>query len=94
MQPARELDQDGVADDVAVHVVDLLEVVGVEHQQAAARRVRGERLGDDLGEVAAVERAGQLVGARAQLGRARLLGSARLHSAMLGAARSRAAGAR
>jgi hypothetical protein len=31
-----EVDQDGVADGVAVGVVDLLEVVGVEQQQAAA----------------------------------------------------------
>ena len=37
-QPVGEVDQDGVAHGVAVGVVDLLEVIGVEQQQAARRR--------------------------------------------------------
>ena len=46
----------------------MLEVIGVEQEQPGAMRVVAQRVGHDLGEVAAVERAGQLVGPRAQLG--------------------------
>ena len=67
-EPVRKADQDGVADRVAVGVVDLLEVVGVEQQQAAPAGVRLERLRRDLDEVAPVEGARELVGAGTQLG--------------------------
>ena len=38
VQPPRELDEHGVADRVPVRVVDLLEVIGVQQQERAARR--------------------------------------------------------
>jgi len=57
----------------------VLEVVGVEQEEPRAARVVAERVGHDLGEVGRlVERAGQLVGARAQLG----LGAGSLELAM------------
>ena len=67
-EPPRELDQHRVADGVPVDVVDLLEVVGVEQQQRAARRVERALGGHELGEVAPVVAPGQLVRARQQLG--------------------------
>ena len=53
---------------MAVHVVHLLEVVGVEHQQRASVRILDQRRSERLREVAPVEDAGQLVRPGAQLG--------------------------
>ena len=64
----RQADEDGVADGVPVGVVDLLEVVGVEEQEAAAPGRRRQGLGGDLREAAPVERRRELVGAGAELG--------------------------
>jgi hypothetical protein len=68
LQPPRELHQHGIADQVPVGVVDVLEVVGVEQEQPAAVRSIGERRVGDLAEVTPVERARELVGAGAEVG--------------------------
>ena len=53
---------------MAVRIVDLLEVVGVEQQESAPGGFRFQPFAGDLQEVATVERACQVVGGCAQLG--------------------------
>jgi hypothetical protein len=63
--PARCLLQQQVAGGVAVHVVDLLEVVEIEHDERgrlAARRGPGDQFVGGRSNAAAVEAAGQRVG--------------------------------